>query len=76
MTAPKSATRARRSGIGPSNVPPTVAAWFGGQALPIPWAALLSPEADLVPAWWQQWAAAHPGAVPPADAPWIAWSAA
>ena len=76
MTAPKATTRARRSGSGAGNIPAAVAAWFAGQAYPVPWEALLPSDAEQVPAWWRQWAVEHPGTTPPAGAPWLQWGTA
>jgi hypothetical protein len=47
-------------------IPPELELWFAGKG-PIPWCALLPGEAELVPARWKAYKAAHPKATPPAD---------
>jgi hypothetical protein len=76
MTAPRATTRARRSTGAAGTIPPAVAAWFAGQAVPTPWEALLPDTEANVSAWWRAWLAAHPGAAQPANAPWIQWGSA
>lgn len=76
MTAPRTTTRRRRERT--AEMPACIADWFAGRATAdaAGWPALLPDgEADVL-AWWQQWLQEHPGATPPADAPWISWPAA
>ena len=78
MTAPRTTTRMRRAGSITSTIPPGVAEWFAGQATvdAAGWAARLPGDEAQLLAWWREWAEDHPGAVAPADAPWIAWPVA
>lgn len=76
MTEARSTRRRRRGTNDADSIPPAVAAWFAGQAFPVPWEALLRPDSESVPGWWREWAAAHPGATPPADVTWISWGTA
>lgn len=60
-----------------SAIPQGVADWFDGKAdfRAAGWYPLLpGTERTQVLAWWAEWEAEHPGATPPADAPWIRWS--
>jgi hypothetical protein len=72
MTDPKSTLRKRRNAGTVDGVPPDVSAWFTGERGP-GWSALLAPDLHRVPEWWALWLQAHPDAVLPRDAPWIAW---
>lgn len=68
----------RRRTTAAADTPAGVLVWFAGQVGvdAAGWHALLPDEEPRLLSWWAAWRAEHPRAVPPADAPWINWSAA
>lgn len=75
MTEATSTRRRRREPGAADNIPAAVTAWFAGEG-PLPWEALLPQQSEHMPAWWLAWSAQHPGAKPPAGAPWLKWGTA
>jgi hypothetical protein len=72
-------TRRRRANATDGDIPREFAAWFAGEwvvkpgsALPHPFAAGIPPHCAMLPAYWDAWAIAHPGAKPPAGFEWLA----
>lgn len=76
MTAPKSILRPRRTSTA-ENLPRVITDWFEGkprrpEQSSAPWLAMAYPGYMFLREYWQVWAAAHPGARPPAGFEWIA----
>lgn len=70
MTAAKSTSRRRRT-AGASTVPKAVADWFAGQLPKRPMRSMAFPGWALLPEWWAEWAAEHPGTAPPIGSEWL-----
>lgn len=76
MTIAKSSTRQRRRTTA-ENLPRQITSWFAGdprgpEQSSAPFFAMAYPGYMLLREYWQVWAAAHPGARPPARYEWIA----
>lgn len=78
MTESTTVVRRRRRGTTRQRIPDGVRSWFTGAARveAAGWHALLPDERPQLLAWWRDYCAENPKAMPPADAEWIDWRTA